>query len=141
LPREAEDDLAGSYPAAVEEARALTALVAGRWHVSEAAVTYRLLELGEIGDDTASQLFRMFAARWKAQKARAKADRDPDEKGPTYYITRRSRLGNALLGLAGRALQADLVTHTTAARILGVSPASVDPLLKRAGRTGQERTG
>lgn len=134
LPPEALEDIGRSRPADVNQALVVTALVATAWHVSEGVVTYRLLDLGEISDDIAGALFRIFASRWKAAKAKIREERDPDAGGPTYYITRRARLGEGLLGLVRRALNGDMVTHTTAARILGVSPASVDPLLKRAGR-------
>ncbi len=49
------------------------------------------------------------------------ADRNPAEDGPAYYTTRRFSLGAALLDVVRRALQEDAVTHTKAAKILGVS--------------------
>jgi predicted transcriptional regulator len=39
------------------------------------------------------------------------------------------RVGAGLLGLVRRALQEEILTHTRAAKILGVGPASVSPLL------------
>jgi hypothetical protein len=40
-----------------------------------------------------------------------------------------SGMGEALLRFVGHGLRADTVTHTTAAKVLGVRPGAVEPLL------------
>jgi Zn-dependent peptidase ImmA (M78 family) len=110
--------------------RQAVATVASDWNVSEPAVTYRFARNGWIDARMASTLFQQFAARWRREKERIKKARTPDESGPSYYVVRRHRLGPALLGLVRRALQGETLSHTKAAKILGVSSASVAPLLR-----------
>jgi Zn-dependent peptidase ImmA (M78 family) len=102
--------------------------LAETWNVSEGVVTYRFFSEGRIVGDVAGSLFRMFAERWRAEKTKRK-EKD-GESGPSYYVVRRHRLGNALLGVVRRAIQEETITHTRAAKILGVSPSSVDRLLQ-----------
>jgi Zn-dependent peptidase ImmA (M78 family) len=104
------------------------ARLADEWNVSEGVVTYRFFSRNRISDDVAASLFRMFAERWRAEKKKRK-EKESDS-GPSYYVVRRHRLGNALLGVVRRAIQEETITHTRAAKILGVSPASIDQLLQ-----------
>jgi len=120
--------------ATFELAFSLTSDVAKDWNVSQGVVTYQLLLNGWITELIASRLFDAFAERWRVQKQREKDLRDPTESGPDYYRVRRSRLGDGLLKTVRRALQGDVLTHTKAARILGVAPTSVDKLLKEQSR-------
>ena len=129
LPADAVAGLAAARGADVARALALTDDVARAWNVSQGVVTYRLLVNGWISDDVATTMFTIFAERWRAERRRVQQTRDPDDTGPGYFIVRRSRLGAALLDVVRRALQADTLTHTKAARILGVSPTAVDKLL------------
>lgn len=104
------------------------ARLADTWNVSEGVVTYRLFSESRISDDVAGILFRMFAERWRTEKKKRK-EKESDS-GPSYYVVRRHRLGNALLGVVRRAIQEETITHTRAAKILGVSPSSIDQLLQ-----------
>ncbi len=103
--------------------------LATQWKVSEPAVTYRFAQKGWINDGIASSLFASYADRWRQQKQRERESRPRDETGPSFYAVRRHRLGAGLLGLVRRSLQGETITHTRAAKILGVGPASVSPLL------------
>jgi Zn-dependent peptidase ImmA (M78 family) len=114
----------------VEDALALTADIARSWNVSQGVVAYRMVRNGWISDDVAAALFKAFADRWRSEKLRAKDLREPEDRGPDYFTVRRSRLGPALLAVVRRGLQGDALTHTKAAKILGVSPSSVDALLR-----------
>ena len=129
LPADAVAGLAAARGADVARALALTDDVARTWKISQGVVTYRLLLNGWISDEVAATLFRIFAERWRAERLHAQQIREPDETGPTYYVIRRSRLGAGLLDVVRRALQADTLTHTKAAKILGVHPTAVDRLL------------
>jgi Zn-dependent peptidase ImmA (M78 family)/transcriptional regulator with XRE-family HTH domain len=111
-----------------------TQRISAEWNVSQPAVTYRLARNGWIAPDVAASLFTIFARRWRQDKQRTKDTREPDEGGPNYYILRRHRLGAALLNVVRRALQADALTQTRAAKILGVNPMAVGPLLQEQRR-------
>jgi Zn-dependent peptidase ImmA (M78 family) len=129
LPPEGIPDLSALTGADIHIVARQIEKIAEQWSVSEPAVAYRLLRNGWIRRDVANTIFGLFAERWRREKQRTREQRRPDDQGPSYYVVRRHRLGSALLGVVRRALQKELLTYTRAARILGVSPASVAPLL------------
>lgn len=134
LPAEEIGDVPPAGGIGGEAAMGLTADIARAWNVSQGVVAYRLVRNGWISDDVARALFQAFADRWRIEKRRLKELREPEDGAPTYYIVRRNRLGQALLAVVRRALQADALTHTKAAKILGVGPSSVDTLLRERPR-------
>ncbi|WP_395707919.1 ImmA/IrrE family metallo-endopeptidase [Reyranella sp.] len=131
LPPEALEPLkaAGTVELDFQGALSLTQDIARNWNVSQAVVTYRFWENARISDQVATAMFRVFADRWRGERNRMRQTRDPEEAGPGYYVVRRSRLGSGLLDTVRRALRSDVLTHTKAARILGVAPTAVDQLL------------
>jgi Zn-dependent peptidase ImmA (M78 family) len=104
--------------------------VADTWKASEPAVAYRFAQNGWIDRAAASKLFAMYADRWRREKQHERQNRRPEDSGPTFFMLRRHRLGAALLNVVRRALREETLTHTSAAKILGVGPASVSPLLQ-----------
>ncbi len=136
LPPEALEPLraAGTVELDFEGALSLTQDIARLWNVSQGVVTYRFWENGRINDQVATAMFRVLADRWRGERNRVRQTRDPEETGPGYYVVRRSRLGTALLDTVRRALRSDVLTHTKAARILGVAPTAVDQLLSERRR-------
>lgn len=132
LPPEALDRITATNPAGFDlsSALSLTDDVARIWHVSQGVVAYRFLLNGWISNQVAAEMFRAFADRWKVERQRTRESRDPDEAGPGYYLVRRSRLGAGLIDAVRRALRGEVLTHTKAARILGVAPTAVDQLLR-----------
>jgi Zn-dependent peptidase ImmA (M78 family)/transcriptional regulator with XRE-family HTH domain len=134
LPPEAVQHLSGMNGEDFDAVLSLTNDVARSWNVSQGVVTYRFLLNGWISEQVAAALFRTFSERWRAQKERERQLREPDEGGPSYYVVRRARLGAGLLDTVRRALLEEVLTHTKAARILGVSPTSVDKLLRERPR-------
>jgi Zn-dependent peptidase ImmA (M78 family)/transcriptional regulator with XRE-family HTH domain len=138
LPPGSIPDLSNLQDATFDDVNRAVQSLAAVWKVSEPAVAYRLTQNGWIDRKVASQLFAMFVERWRQQKLRDKETRDPDDKsGPTYYVVRRHRLGEGLLDIVRRALQDEIVSHTRAAKILGVGPASVSPLLREERAAGR----
>ncbi|MFN8682747.1 ImmA/IrrE family metallo-endopeptidase [Paracoccus sp. P2] len=99
------------------------------WHVSKAMAAYRLWRERKTDVETYGAVVRILADQWQRQRARDKEKNRNSDSGPNYYIVRRHRLGDALLRFVGHGLRADAVTHTTAARVLGVRPGAVEPLL------------
>ncbi len=132
LPPEALEKVAATKPANIDFDLALflTDDIARSWNVSQGVVAYRFLLLGWISDEMAAEMFRAFADRWRVERQRVREARGPDDRGPPPNVLRRARLGSGLLDKVRRALQDEALTHTKAARILGVAPASVDELLR-----------
>ena len=132
LPPEALEQVAAARPVEFDFdlALSLTADIARTWNVSQGVVTFRFLLNGWITDWVATELFRTFADRWRAERQRVRENRGPDDRGPPLNVLRRARLGAGLLDRVSRALHDDALTHTKAARILGVAPNAVDQLLR-----------
>ena len=114
----------------IEEARERAEEVAKERRISEAMVAYRLWRSDRIERDVYRQLHAFYVRRWQEDKERQRADMRKAKGGPSYYKVRRHRLGRALLAIVGQLLQAEELTHTKAAKILGVKPSSVEPLLR-----------
>ena len=102
---------------------------ASKWRVSRKMVAYGLykarlitLDTWKILDSTIHQL-RLAERRRERESARSK------EGGPSYYVIRRHRLGHAMLRFANRAMDAGTLSPAKAAKVLGVKPRSVYPLL------------
>ena len=130
LPPDAIPDFSSLQTADFDGVKAAVTRLAGIWNVSEPAVAYRFTQEGWITRAVASSLFAMFADRWRREKVREKQNKKPDDTGPSFYIVRRHRLGAGLLDTVRRALQEETLTYSRAAKILGVGPASVPPLLR-----------
>jgi|SRR5665213_3085984 len=97
--------------------------------VSRAMVTYKLLRTRKISWDTWRQLDSTFRAVSQQERERFKAQQRKSDGGPSYYVTRRHRVGKALLKLVYRTMDAGNLSPARAALVLGVRPRSVYPLL------------
>ena len=122
LPQIADSNSPDSAASAISE-------IATARGVSEPMVAYRYWRLGRIDEQIYKNLVRMYAARFRAMKEARRNLNQEQESGPSYYTVRRHRLGTALMGLVGRTLRANELTHTKAARILGVKASCVEQLL------------
>jgi Zn-dependent peptidase ImmA (M78 family) len=102
-------------------------------HVSRAMVAYKLHRAGMIGKTTWAALDQRFKNEYLQFKQREAEKNKKAEGGPNYYIVRRHRIGQALLGLVRRSLDEGTITYTKASRVLGVKARSVEPLLSMRG--------
>lgn len=101
---------------------------ANRWRVSRALVAYGLFKAGRISLEAWRALEAGIRERWVAERQREK-ERVKDSSGPTYYVVRRHRLGHAILDFARHYTDAGTLSPSKAAKVLGVKPRSVYPLL------------
>ncbi|HTU34293.1 MAG TPA: XRE family transcriptional regulator [Candidatus Acidoferrum sp.] len=101
-------------------------------HLSRSMVAYRLLRSGRLDENAWQTLSVRFREEWRQSREARRARERDSEGGPNYYVVRRHRLGSALLRLVSRSMNEGLLVPTKAARILGVKPRSVEPLLRGA---------
>lgn len=102
--------------------------------VSRSMVAYQMLRLQRITAPVWQELTRSFHEEWlRIRAAQRQAGREA-EGGPDWYVVRRHRLGNAILDLVRRGVDAGEVSPTRAAKILGVKPMAVYNLLFAAAR-------
>lgn len=113
----------------LDDARQFVSQVATNWRVSEAMVAYRLWRAERVERSVYRSLHAFYASRWQAEKDRNRAQMAAREGGPSYYTVRRHRLGDAILSFTRHHLQTEELSHTKAARILGVKPGNVARLL------------
>lgn len=100
------------------------------WAVSEPLVAFRLRSLRWITPSMHVQFSRVYANRWQEQKLSTKEKNQAKEGGPNYYTVKQYRLGNALIDAVRRTVRENRLTHTKAAKILGMKPSSVEPMLR-----------
>jgi Zn-dependent peptidase ImmA (M78 family)/transcriptional regulator with XRE-family HTH domain len=118
-------------PSDAEQAKRAIGRIADAWGVSEPMVAYRMSRMKWITAAVYRELAGEYATRWLATKTRAREEAKDSEGGPNYYTVKRFKIGNALLGLVQRSVRDNLLSHTKAAKVLGVGPGVVEPLLKR----------
>lgn len=98
--------------------------------ISASMTAYRLYKVGILDRGAWLDLHRAFRQRWDSEKARRRDRRSSDDRGPTYYVVRRHRIGEAMLSLVRRSVESGELSSTKAARALGVRPGNVYPLLR-----------
>ena len=113
-----------------QSAAAAISALADDWSVSEPMAAYRLSRTGWIETAIYRDLMADYAARWQRQRQRQREQNRDSEGAPNPHVVRRSKLGNALLDVVRRTLRDNVLTHTKAAKLLGVKPGSVEPLLR-----------
>lgn len=99
-------------------------------HVSRKMVAYRLHRSGRLERGDWLRIDRTLQDQWLADRQRSRAHARQSDSGPNYYVVRRHRLGKALLNLVDRTMAAGTLTPVKAAKVLGVKPRSVHPLLQ-----------
>jgi Zn-dependent peptidase ImmA (M78 family) len=115
---------------AAQVMRAISRIADG-WRVSEPMVAYRIWRLNWISTVVYRDIAGQYAARWQAVRAKAREDAKETEGGPSYYTVKQFKIGNALLGLVQRSVRENTLSHTKAAKVLGIGPGGVEPLLRR----------
>ena len=98
-------------------------------HLSRAMVIYAAHRRRLITPVVYGALRDRFRGQWIQERDDRREQGRIEGTGPSYYVVRRHRIGNALLGLTKRMVDAGALTTSKAARILGVKPASVAALL------------
>ena len=98
-------------------------------NVSRAMVAYKAYRSRLITEELYRQLGAVFRQQWREERDRNRTQASEQEGGPNYYVVRRHRLGDRIVGLVGRMMAADALSTSKAARILGVKSRQVQPLL------------
>ena len=104
---------------------------ANRWRVSRQMVAYNLFKAKRITLEAWRALEAGIRERWMTERRRAK-EQSKSASGPSYYVVRRHRLGHAMLDFARHYTDAGALSPSKAAKVLGVKPRSVYPLLTTA---------
>lgn len=105
---------------------------ASRWRVSRQMVAYGLYKANRVSLETWRALEAGIRALWVEERRREKEHQRGSSGGPSYYVVRRHRLGRAMLDFARHYTSAGVLSPSKAAKVLGVRPRAVYPLLAAA---------
>ena len=103
--------------------------LANEFKISRTMVAYKAYRSLLISQESYAQLSAFFRLEWQKSRERTRTNAQEQDGGPNYYTVRRHRLGGRLVNLVRRMMAAEAMTTSKAARILGVSPRQVNPLL------------
>lgn len=120
--------LAAQLDGGAADVAAISSL-ADQARISRSMVVFQLFRVGAMSEGRWSQLRDTFREEWLTQKEREREKNRKNEGGPNWYVVRRHRLGDAILTVARQGMADGSLTPTRAARMLGVKPMSVYPLL------------
>jgi Zn-dependent peptidase ImmA (M78 family)/DNA-binding XRE family transcriptional regulator len=106
-------------------------------NISTSLVSYRLFKINKISKSYWENIKENLEKFWSNQVAINKAKEKPKGK-PDYYVVRSHKLGKAILEFANRTVNSGILSPVKAAKVLGVKPRSVYPLLVNISRSGFE---
>lgn len=109
-------------------------MFANQARISQSMVAYQLFRVGAIDERRWTELRDTFRRLWVTQKGREREQNRGKDGGPNWYVVRRHRLGSAILAVARQGMADGSLTPTRAARMLGVKPMNVYPLLAQQRR-------
>ncbi len=98
-------------------------------NVSRSLVALRANRAGLISQEIYRNLISGYRQRWQEEQERLKESGKLKGSGPSYYVVRRHRLGRRIRDVVERLLDNNELSLSRAARILGVKPLQVQPLL------------
>ena len=120
--------LAGLHRAPFAQAIETVTAFAHERKISRAMVSYKLFRADLISETAWRKLADHFRQQWINSQIRPEQP-EGSSGGPSYYVVRRHRLGDALMDLVRGSLGEGILTPTKAGLVLGVKPGNVDPLL------------
>lgn len=130
LPRSELQEIASTRSCPFDEAVEQIQTFADERKISRAMVAYKLFRADYIGESRWRELSARFQQEWTDSRTKTNNKDEERKGGPSYYMVRRHRLGQAILGLIGRSLTEGKITYTKAGQVLGVKPRNVKPLLR-----------
>jgi Zn-dependent peptidase ImmA (M78 family)/transcriptional regulator with XRE-family HTH domain len=138
------NEVAGEFLFPLQEAKTISNDVlpvvdkyAAAWNVSRRMIAYRFRKAGILTFELWRSVDQRLHSNWLEEKARRKLVPRTEGDGPNYYIVKRHRVGPALLAFADRAMADGSLSLTKAAKVLGVKPRAVSPLLADLPRGNQ----
>lgn len=99
-------------------------------NLSASMVAYKLYRIGMIDFESWKSLSETLRKMWLDHRNQQRImAREQEKHGPTYYFTRRHRIGKALLELVSSMMHAGAITTSKAGKVLGVKAKNVQNLL------------
>lgn len=140
LPRNELNELPLTDAHSAQEAIELIIAFSKRRLISLKMVAYVAYMNGLISSTKWQEINYSITQLLRTDKERLRQSRHKDDSGPSYYVVRRHRIGNALINLVERTLSSGALTPVKAAKVLGVKPRGVSTLLHRQGYAESARS-
>jgi Zn-dependent peptidase ImmA (M78 family)/transcriptional regulator with XRE-family HTH domain len=138
LPKSELNEFKINSQQSIEDTISLISDFARDRNVSRSLVSYKLFRVNLISKQYWQSLDIKLRELWQQEKIKNKAKEKPKGAGPEYYVVRRHKLGKAMLEFANRTVNSGILSPVKAAKVLGVKPRSVYPLLVNISRSGFE---
>ena len=100
-------------------------------NVSASMLAYKLFRMNLLNENMWRAVSAAFRRFWINARNDQRVNRDPNGKGPSYYVVKRYKLGGSLVNLVDRMMSAGVLSTTRAGKILDVGPKNVDNLFSR----------
>ena len=97
-------------------------------NLSQTMVAYRVYRAGRIEDSVFDTLSTRFREQWLQRRELQRERSQEQEDGPNYYVVRRHRIGEGLIELVSRMIDAGALATSKAAIVLGLKPTQVHKL-------------
>lgn len=127
LPEKILDDLEFEGSSGTEDQLRSISEFARERNLSSTMVAYRLFLSGKIGRSNFRDLRQTFYDMWTSRKEVAHIP--ATKSSPSYYVVRRSQIGESLLRFTKQKLETEAISTSKAAKILDVSPINVGKVL------------
>ena len=96
------------------------------YKISHTMISYNLFLNNYISQNHWNELRGIFRAEYNKTKNKNKEKKS----SPDYYVVRRHRIGDALIGFVSQNLQMGEITSIKAAKVLGVKPQNLEKLIR-----------
>ena len=113
-----------------QEALDFIAPIANKRKISHLMVAYRLLCESIISEDTYNRLGKIYFQLWEKEKEKRKEKAKLTKGSPNPHLLKKQNLGKLFINFVERSLNAQELTYTKAANLLGVDAASVRVLIE-----------
>jgi len=108
-------------------------------NISGSLVAYRLYRADLISHGRWMEFGAQLREHWNRERSRRRARERSQQGGPSYYVVRRHRLGDRLLGTASGILKSGSLPTSKVARVLGIRSKHLDALLSGTGPSRSTR--
>ncbi len=97
-------------------------------NISSSLVSYRLFRKNYIDKKLWSNLSKFYRNQWLDFKRKERNRNKEQDGGPSYFVVKRKKLGNALVKIVERMMYSGALTSTKAGLLLGIKPLKVHKL-------------
>ena len=110
----------------IEEALDIVDGLVRSFKISHSMAAYRLMRTGQIDKDIYNGLLAIYSKKWLAARKKEKEGRSG---APHPIVVKKHKLGTALINIVKQTVREGELTYTKAAKVLGVKPHSVEPII------------